>query len=194
MSGSCLRFRFLVFAERIVHQRMRPVVAEFLKRGLVPHCVSCRPLCPAPCPRRPPGCRGRDKTISIDRATVEALRQWREVQDAEREFFGADYPPGDYVFTYPDGRPVHPDSIRQRFNRLAAAAGLPRITFHDLRHSYATGALRAGISPKIVSERIGHANIGFFLETYAHVLENDDREAAEQAASFLLGDAWELDN
>ena len=138
--------------------------------------------------------RNADKTISIDRATVEALRQWREVQDAEREFFGADYPPGDYVFTYPDGRPVHPDSIRQRFNRLAAAAGLPRITFHDLRHSYATGALRAGISPKIVSERIGHANIGFFLETYAHVLENDDREAAEQAASFLLGDAWESDN
>ncbi|WP_414687833.1 tyrosine-type recombinase/integrase [Mycobacterium sp.] len=58
-------------------------------------------------------------------------------------------------------------------------AELPRITFHDLRHSYATGALRAGVSPKIVSERIGHANIGFFLETYAHVLENDDREAAE---------------
>lgn len=68
-----------------------------------------------------------------------------------------------------------------------------RITFHDLRHSYATGALRAGASPKVISERIGHANIGFFLETYAHVLGNDDREAAEQAASLLLGDAWESD-
>jgi integrase len=138
--------------------------------------------------------RNADKTISIDRATVAALRRWREVQDADREFFGSDYPSHDYVFTYQDGRPVHPDSIRQRFNRLAAAAGLPHITFHDLRHSYATGALRAGISPKIVSERIGHANIGFFLETYAHVLENDDRDAAEQAASFLLGDAWIEDN
>ncbi|WP_176214126.1 tyrosine-type recombinase/integrase, partial [Mycobacterium avium] len=77
------------------------------------------------------------------------------------------------------------------FDRLAAAAGLSRITFHDLRHSYATGALRAGISPKVISERIGHANVGFFLETYAHVLGNDDREAAEQAAEFLLGDAWQ---
>jgi integrase len=95
------------------------------------------------------------------------------------------------VFTYQDGRPLHPDSIRERFDRLAAAAGLPRITFHDLRHSYATGALRAGVSPKVISERIGHANVGFFLQTYAHVLGNDDREAAEQAASFLLGDAWE---
>ena len=132
--------------------------------------------------------RSADKTISIDRATVGALRRWRQIQDSEREFFGSDYPAHDYVFTYQDGRPVHPDSIRQRFDRLAATAGLPRITFHDLRHSYATGALRAGVSPKIVSERIGHANIGFFLETYAHVLENDDRDAAEQAASFLLGD------
>ena len=132
-----------------------------------------------------------DQTISIDRATVAALRRWRERQDGEREFFGADYRPGDYVFTFEDGRPPHPDTIRQRFDRLAAAAGLSRITFHDLRHSYATGALKAGVSPKILSERIGHADVGFFLQTYAHVITNDDREAAEQAASFLLGDGWD---
>ena len=77
---------------------------------------------------------------------------------------------------FEDGRPPHPDTIRQRFDRLAAAAGLSRITFHDLRHSYATGALKAGISPKVISEWIGHANVGFFLQTYAHVLRNDDRE------------------
>jgi len=46
------------------------------------------------------------------------------------------------------------------------------------------------VSPKVISERIGHANVGFFLETYAHVLGDDDREAADQAASFLLGDDW----
>ena len=111
-------------------------------------------------------------------------------QNGEREFFGADYHPGDYVFTFEDGRPPHPDTIRQRFDRLAAAAGLSRITFHDLRHSYATGALKAGVSPKVLSERIGHADVGFFLQTYAHVLKNDDRDAAEQAASFLIGDGW----
>jgi integrase len=138
--------------------------------------------------------RNADQTISIDHATVDALRRWRKIQDEERAFFEDAYHPGDYVFTYQDGRPLHPDSIRQRFDRLAAAAGLSRITFHDLRHSYATGALRAGVSPKVISERIGHANVGFFLETYAHVLGNDDREAAEQAASFLLGDAWDLDD
>jgi len=80
--------------------------------------------------------RNADQTISIDRATVAALRHWRQVQDGERTFFGADYHPGDYVFTYQDGRPLHPDSIRQRFDRLAAAAGLSRITFHDLRRRF----------------------------------------------------------
>lgn len=47
------------------------------------------------------------------------------------------------------------------------------------------------MSPKIVSERIGHADVGFFLQTYAHVLKNDDREAAELAAAFLIQEAWE---
>jgi integrase len=135
--------------------------------------------------------KNADQTIAIDRATVAALRAWRGVQDREREFFGSDYHPGHYVFTFEDGRPPHPDTIRQRFDRLAAAAGLSRITFHDLRHSYATGALKAGVSAKVVSDRIGHANVGFFLQTYAHVLGNDDREAAEQAASFLIGDGWD---
>lgn len=134
-----------------------------------------------------------DQMISIDRGTVAALLRWREVQDSEREFFGRDYPTDEYVFTYQNGRPLHPDTIRQRFDRLSAAAGLPRITFHDLRHSYATGALRAGVSPKVISQRIGHANVGFFLETYAHVLGNDDRDAAEQAAAFLIGDTWDAE-
>jgi integrase len=135
--------------------------------------------------------RYADKTISIDRTTLAALRRWRERQNGERELLGTAYYAGDYVFTFEDGRPPHPDTIRQRFDRLAAAAGLSRITFHDLRHSYATSALKAGLSPKVVSERIGHANVGFFLETYAHVLKNDDRHAAEQAASFVIGAGWD---
>ena len=81
---------------------------------------------------------------------------------------------------------LHPAAFRPSHG----AAGLSRITFHDLRHSYATGALKAGIHPKVVSDRIGHANVGFFLQTYAHVLGNDDRDAAEQAATFLLGEGW----
>jgi integrase len=154
-----------------------------------------RACCPRPlmrCRRDKQGGKTKhaDQTISIDRATVAALQSWREVQNRERDFFGTAYHPGGNVFTFEDGRPPHPDTIRQRFDRLAAAAGLSRITFHDLRHSYATGALKAGINPKVISARIGHANVGFILQTYAHVLRNDDRDAAEQAAAFLIGNTW----
>ena len=104
--------------------------------------------------------RNADKTIAIDRTTFAALRRWRERQSGERELLGTAYYAGDYVFTFEDGRPPHPDTIRQRFDRLAAAAGLSRITFHDLRHSYATSALKAGLSPKVVRERIGQRERG----------------------------------
>ena len=75
--------------------------------------------------------------------------------------------------------------------RYAAEAGVPRITFHDLRHTYATAALEGGVPMKVVSERIGHSNVSFTMATYAHVRADADHEAAQQAADYLLGDAWE---
>ena len=68
--------------------------------------------------------------------------------------------------------------ITRPLNRTAAPASNKRPLphhFHDLRHSYATAALRAGVNTKVVSDRIGHANVGFLHETYAHVLKKDDR-------------------
>jgi hypothetical protein len=58
----------------------------------------------------------------------------RDRQNREREFFGADYHPGDYVFTFDNGRPPHSHSIRQRFDRLAQPLGSRGSRF-DLRHS-----------------------------------------------------------
>ncbi|MBB5912181.1 integrase [Nocardia transvalensis] len=91
------------------------------------------------------------------------------------------------MFTYEDGRPVRPDSARERFKRLAARAGLPEIRFYDLRHTYITGALAAGINPKVVSQRAGHADVTFTLKTYQHVLPGMDEDAAARAATHLLG-------
>ena len=57
-------------------------------------------------------------------------------------------------------------------------SGLPRIRLHDLRHSYATAALAANVSPKVVSERLGHAKVGITLDVYSHVLPSMDAQAA----------------
>ena len=50
---------------------------------------------------------------------------------------------------------------------------------------------RPRISQKVISERIGHANVRFFMQTYAYVLRNDDRDAAERVAAFLIGNSWD---
>jgi hypothetical protein len=134
-----------------------------------------------------------DKTISIDQTTLAALRRLRDRQNREREFFGADYHPGDYVFTFDNGRPPHSHSIRQRFDRLAAAAGLSRITFRSaplLRDWHAESQSQPEGDQRADRAR----DVGFFLETYAHVLKNDDRDAAKQAASFLVGDGWDSES
>jgi integrase len=132
-----------------------------------------------------------DKTIAIDTRTVEALRRWRELQDTIRTLRGPDYEGGELIFTTEMGRPLNPQNLVDLVEKFAAAAGVPRITFHDLRHTYATAALEGGVAMKVVSERIGHSNVSFTMQTYAHVRAEADHEAAQQAADFLIGDAWE---
>jgi hypothetical protein len=61
----------------------------------------------------------------------------------------------------------------------------PPIRLHDLRHGWATLALQAGVHPKVVQERLGHANIGITLDTYSHVVPGLHEDAAEQVAALF---------
>jgi integrase len=54
--------------------------------------------------------------------------------------------------------------------RVLGKTALPRIRFHDLRHSHASQMLAAGVHPKIASERLGHSTIGITLDLYSHVM------------------------
>jgi integrase len=67
------------------------------------------------------------------------------------------------------GKPIHPKTLSYYFERAVKKSRLQRIRFHDLRHSHATLALKAGIHPRVVQERLGHANVGITLDTYSHV-------------------------
>jgi integrase len=93
------------------------------------------------------------------------------------------------VFAWPDGSPIHPQRFSFWFEQHARAAGLPRIRLHDVRHSYAAAALAAGIPAKVVSERLGHANIAITMDTYSRVLPGLDAEAAGTVAQLVLGDS-----
>ena len=127
------------------------------------------------------------RSIALDTGTVAALRRWRRAQAAERLVMAQDWGSGDLVVTEPDGTPVHPRALSRRFLAIAGQAGLPKIRLHDVRHSYATAALRAGMPVKELSQRLGHADISVTLRVYAHVLPGDDETAAALVAAAITG-------
>ena len=93
----------------------------------------------------------------------------------------------DLVFCNEDGSALHPSRFTRRFVTACERAGVPKIRLHDLRHTWATLALQAGIHPKVVSERLGHATTGITLDIYSHVQPELDAHAATAVAE-LFGD------
>jgi hypothetical protein len=77
-----------------------------------------------------------------------------------------------------DGSPIHPQTFSRAFERAVANAGLRRIRLHDLRHTHATIAVKAGVPFKVISERLEHESPAFTLKQYAHVLPGMQAEAA----------------
>ncbi len=114
--------------------------------------------------------------MALDPQTLTALREYVEGWAEERRLLGQD---SRLLFVWPDGGALHPDTLTALFSKHVRAAGLPRIRLHDVRHSYAAAALRAMVSPKIVSERLGHTNVAFTMQTYMHVIPGMDAEAAD---------------
>jgi integrase len=132
----------------------------------------------------PKTAKGR-RTVTLDSGTVAALREHRRRQAAERLLMGAGWSDNDFVFCHPDGTMLHPERFSRGFLETVARIGLPRIRLHDLRHGWATLALQAGIHPKVVQERLGHANIAITLDTYSHVVAGLHENAAEDVAALF---------
>jgi integrase len=125
--------------------------------------------------------------VSLDPETVAALRDHRRRQNEERlragELWAGE---GDLVFTDEIGQTVHPSALSRLFASYVRRARLPAIRLHDLRHTYATVALSAGVHPKVVSERLGHATTAVTLDVYSHVTPTIDAEAATLVASRIF--------
>jgi len=136
-----------------------------------------------------PKTRGSRRLISLDPRTVEELRRHRSRQAEEQLRVGPDWEGlRDLVFTDEVGRPVRPEWLSKDFGRIAEAARVPRIRLHDLRHTYATIAMKEGEAAKVVSERLGHSTINITLDLYSHVTDGIHRESANRMADKLVGD------
>lgn len=118
------------------------------------------------------------RMVALDTRTISILRAHRETAPGK---------PNDLVFRGPSGDPLTPIEVSRRFTKLSTGLGLPAIRLHDLRHTHATLALQAGVHPKIVSERLGHASIAITLDVYSHAIPHMQAEAADQIASLIEG-------
>lgn len=132
----------------------------------------------------------KPRVIELDSETVAELRRWRADQARERLLLGEGYHDQGLVFCFADGRPYSPERFSREFDRRLARPPfrdvLPKIRLHDLRHTWATLALVAGVDVKIVSERLGHSSPMITWQTYQHVIVGMQTDAAERVASLIF--------
>jgi integrase len=126
------------------------------------------------------------RTVDLDAVTVDALRRHRREQVELRLLVGFGWVDTDLVFAGPHGSGLHPDLVSKAFVG-AVPDGLRRIQFRDLRHTHATQLLAAGVNPKVVSERLGHASVSFTLDVYGHVMSGQQADAAGAVAALVAG-------
>jgi integrase len=130
---------------------------------------------------------GKSRVVELDKRTVATLRSWCATQAKEKLLMGAGYQDSDLVFCHPDGRPYHPERFSKEFDRMVERLEMPRVRLHDLRHTWATLALQAGVPLKVVSERLGHATTAVTADTYSHVAPGMQTDAAEKVAALIFG-------
>jgi len=118
------------------------------------------------------------RTIALPATAVEALKAHAAAQADEIALVGEGYVSQDLVFASADGSPMKPDTLSLAFRRFRVAQKL-EVRFHDLRHTHATLMLKANVPLKVVSKRLGHSTAKLTIDTYMHVLEGMDTEAAE---------------
>ena len=85
-----------------------------------------------------------------------------------------------------DGTPYHPDSLTKKWARFVKDKNLDHIRLHDLRHTNATALIQAGVNTKVVSKRLGHADVNITLNTYTHVLPSMDEGAAQKIDDIIF--------
>mgnify|MGYP001851358010 CR=1 FL=1 len=114
------------------------------------------------------------RTLPLAKDTVDVLNQQKMKVGSSP-----------WVFPGPTSGPISPDSVLHMLHRVLKRAGLPRVRFHDLRHTFATLALQNGVDIKTVSGMLGHFSAGFTLDTYAHVTTAAQKESARTMEKVL---------
>jgi len=128
------------------------------------------------------------RVVSLPAVAVAALKRHKARQTEERLRLGEVWQDLGFVFCTCVGTPESPSNLRKRsFAPLLEKAGLPKVRFHDLRHTCATALLAQGVHPKLVQEQLGHSQISLTLDTYSHVMPDMKREVAAKMDALFGG-------
>ena len=125
------------------------------------------------------------RNIDLDENTVQLLIKYKQQQSKDITQNGLNSEYSELVFKNEFGSPIHPDSFSQAFEKCLQKTSLPKIRLHDLRHTHASIALKAGVPIKVITERLGHENPAFTLKQYVHVIPGMQKEAASLVASLI---------
>src|SRR5581483_10505223 len=127
------------------------------------------------------------RSVPLPAETVAGLRTWKAQQARERLAWGEAYNDFGLVFSRENGEPFHPDVVSKTFEKRGEKIKLPRIRFHDLRHTFATLALEAGVPAKVVSVILGHSSVAITLDVYSHSVPALEEAATAKVASLIFG-------
>lgn len=119
---------------------------------------------------------GSLRTIALDEGTINELLNHKKMIELEREI--KDYEENDLVVCTEVGAPKKSSNISKLFGSLNKKAKVPKIRFHDLRHTHATLLISLNENVKVVSERLGHSSVQITLDTYTHLNSSMQKSAA----------------
>ena len=134
---------------------------------------------------RVPKTRMSRRQVDIPPSLALLLRDYRVKVEGQRLLLGTTLKDSDFVFAHLDGSPLEPSTVTHMFGKVVRRAGIENLRLHDLRHSYASFMLTAGVNVKAISQSMGHSSISITLDTYAYLLPGAGRTAAERLDRLL---------
>ncbi len=130
---------------------------------------------------------GDRSSIGLPQFVIDALKAHRKTQNESRLVAGGAWQEFDLVSCRPDGTPLDPRRVSRLFTATTHRLGL-KMTFHGLRHAYASLMLLSGVDLKVISGLLGHSSIGITADLYLHVTERANQEAASKLDALLRGE------
>lgn len=127
----------------------------------------------------------KSRVVTLAPWVVQLLSNHKIKQDEKRKSMGEMWEESGFVFTDDLGQHLAIHTVYKDFKAIAAAIGSPSTRFHDLRHSYAVAAIRAGDDIKTVQGNLGHATASFTLDVYGHVTDQMKQQSAARMENYI---------